>query len=424
MKPEITEKPHKANIKSKLKAILLITVIISQCFALLITAGIIRPISASTEIYSVENTIYMNVTEPWVGPSAEGDSPSMPESKIISITIKDNGEVHSSGHQVHILEEGGNGFAPDAQQALMGLQTSQQALDPGVSGVLVGDHVTDLTSAQRMLGGVYSNGSWVLRDPTTHNYGIMDPLASPVIRKSVLFDTPQNYAETFCAANSYTLLNVVNSTYEETVNTNLMNLQQVKGDQHELYIIQYSSELNASSMETQIAPIIIAVVIIVVVVSIAIIAVSAASVINMPGLLALEQRKLDAWLSDQAIAEEGENARAAQDNLLEWEQYCLGLYANNSITWEELQAMLNVGGAPYRDVISNASTNIQNILDQYYEHEVDFSQYGAGFAFSWTDIWFWIIVAIIAGFGIYIVYVFIKRWGNKKEIKVVSTGVI
>ncbi|MHA1403778.1 MAG: hypothetical protein ACTSSI_08440 [Candidatus Helarchaeota archaeon] len=422
---ELEPKPPKIRKLTKLKSASLITLILCHLFAALIVGGVVRPALASSEIYSVQNTIYLNVTEPWLGASSsDGDPPADINTKVISLTVKDDGSVTAPG-MMHIQDEGGLGFTPEVQQSLQGLVMQQHDLSPGVQSISVGGKTIDISRADRKVGSVDYFGNFTLREPENLIWGQADLLSAPVIKKSVLFDSPENVAQSFCAANGYTLVNIVNSSYDETVNTNLLNLYNIKPAEHEIILYDTTGSLNTSSYSTQIAGITAAVIIIVVGMVIA--GLTIYGIAATQQWAAVEHHRIDAMVTIKGIEAQQAIAEHASDNLLDWQKYILDAYTDGNLTWDEAMSFLQAGGAPYSNVLGNASTNIENILDTYYEHvREQYPQYslGAGFSYSWTDVLFWIVIAIIAGFSIYIVYVLIKRWGNKQEIRVVHAGVV
>lgn len=420
---EQSNRPKRVPLKRS--ALFLTLVILVHSIAIVYIAGFIRPAFAQTQVYTVELNIFMNVSEPWVGPGAEGsEPPSIQQFRTIKLTVNEQGEMRSSDGVVQICsDEGDIGFTPVAQQNAMGLIEANQLADADGQVIRFGSYRLSTAGMSYKFGDIGYDGNYTLRDYDeflAQNYAVAPTLANPVVEKTIVFDSPANYADEFCADNGYTLLNIINSTHEQTIDTAKLNLYGAKAEELELLIIDHeagSADVNCSSTQ-DLGASAIAIIVIGIVVSVAILGFIYAPVVERTA-----HHAIAAMTTIQGLRAEVDIQNHLTEGLTAYQNHVLEMYANGQITWAECCTLLEIGGGQYTTVMQNRSTNIAQILGQYYEDiAIPYGDMATGFKFSWTDIFWWILIAIIAGLGIYAVYAVIKHWSNKRELKVVPGG--
>ena len=397
----------------KLKAAALMAILIVHCYCLLFTVSVHKTFAA-TDTYSVENVVWINAT-------GIGKAPGSWE--LIKLTIreepKDVPDTKASSETT---------FKPNGTDDRMGLMdlNERQELDPGIME-FAGEQFKVTKDTSWGVGERYYNGTMIVVNSSEYYASFQRVEQSyPIKEKLILFDCPKNYAERYCDEGDYTLNNIMNSTYVETYDSEALNLFEsrlVKTD----YII--TAPINTSALEareqllqyggTLVQPKLIG--------WFVLLAVALAVIIGyFVGDYFIEAKRIEELEKTRRHIEDlrynatihaidatteiqldivGKRA-AAQAEILE-------MFENGSITYEQCCALLDRIDAQYDNMLDNRTANIEDVLDNYYEH-TDYVA-GLGIGTSWTDYLYWIIILIVVLFSIYMVYTIIKRKGPKTD---------
>jgi len=393
----------------KVKAAICLLVIIMPIVSLVFLSGL-HPVVAQTQVYEVEETIFIEVVEPGLNASSIDGNGTLPNTRILKITTQGQAPSSGSGGLNIQNDQGGVGFLGAGVNA-WGFKDPNAVLTQ--QGIISG---LDYSNAERVCRQTFHNGSQILVNMTDYYTRFRDPRMSfAAIERSIFFDSPNNTAHDYCAANSYTLVRVINSSFEETINYNALNL--LGSDlvnQEQLIIDRSSHDLTASAdTEIQIPPIVIGIVIAVIAGGCTIAAAAfAAGIISVVAIPTIGRTVV----ALRGIQSNQDILLGLSNDLLTWQTIVLDSYNNGSITWEEAQWLLQVGGAPFSEALANKTNSVRDLVSDYYTAQQNAENNLASlFRTSWTDVIWIIIWLIIAAIACYAVYAVIKRFASTRK---------
>lgn len=404
--------------RTKLLAVGLIALIICQSCATLGILGIQRAYAeAAPGIYTATNVIYINAT---------GLGKAGSEIKRLEITETAKDALPIKGIADRPFAENVS-VQFDALQSLYQHQTGDTIELFGIT--------VNATGVQRIIGNIFKDAIIPVNMTDWYAMGATQPaLAYPTTTKTLFFKAPFDYAEDYCTAHGYVMHNIVNSTYEQTYDMNTLNFYQTQLLKNEMMIINYTRANDTMSALKQYggalikSPATVALAI----------GVCVAIIIIFMCLTIIPQWISDYWdnvgFNDDLNAKYkalalGINATTylaalAQTNKAGARTQAMEMYNNNTISWEQLQYLLNQIDVSYNPGINNATVDIAQLIRDYYNAtSIDFQKYLDAIAFnsSWTS-WLWDIIYLIA--AIVVAYIVIVLVGKFKSTKAPSQSVI
>lgn len=406
-------------------------VIMALCFAAIIICnscvimgalGVQRAFAeAAPGTYTMTNIIYINAT---------GLGRMTPEILRIAITEEPKDTIWTKDGLVENKGIDDAAFEPNSTLELSGIVDvyERQTIKNGIMSIQ--GIPINATNAQIGLGFTFNDEFIPINSTDFYEAGFDHAAISfPAVEKSLLFKSPAHYANEFCAENGYVLRNIVNSTYSREYDMNTLNLFYSKIIKEDFVIINYNNTDNetlgrnfdqygGSLRDSESKPFPVALVIlgiVIIVLGIFVATPIIQTLINdqyaLEGLKLLNRENSDKlteslnttkWLTDHMLAD-----KEAERQLL------LEMYANNSISWEQLQYLLLQNDASYNPLINNCTVNIPAMLSAYYNTTADlYGTYTNGLASfsSWTNWIYDLIILIVVMFAIYMVYSLITKF--------------
>ena len=413
-------KSSKKNRTSKVLAIALVAMLSIHLYGLLFTVNL-HSAFATTDTFSIENVTWINITVMTKDPGTW---------ELVKLTVSESVELNSRA------ASSGATFAPNGSEDRVTIIDINERQEMPVGQITFAGQPFKVTS-DTMFGvlSTFANGTSIAANTSDYyrNFTRIQQ-AYPVRERMILFDSPANYAQRFCDERGYVLNNVVNSTYIEYFDVNSLNLfssHLVKTD----YIVTEPINMSAlkaatqtaeelakfgGDLTTQVFPWIAMGIIALIALCTWIITPALVDMcrIRQTAQTAREQIAWDAEVTLEGIQAQREIDVALTGAKAANEQLILDMIANGTLTYDEGAALIAAIGADYSDLLTNRTTNIESILDNYYNHTSEmwghYNQ-GLGVGTSWTDYLWPIIIFIIIGFSIYLIYVLINRKGPKGQ---------
>jgi len=397
----------------KFKSLILTVMLLIQLFGLVSFIGI-RAVNAQTEYYSMSNVVYGNYTG--LGALDENGTQTF---FIERIEIDKNGIITDT-HGGKMKSQAD--FQARGSVRTVEFQSFTEFYDQANNPVaVIADEQISLVGTQFGYFEHYANGSYIgVNSSDFFSNFDYSKTSAPVEKEIIYFDSPYNYAYEYGQQNGYTLINVVNSTYDENwspQNLAFLQSQLVQTDYLLCNPIANISGLGGSGeIHQQITGLEIALI-----VAIIVSAVMFFLTFEDIGRMALigHQATLDQQVTLTAINAERDVQLAQTQSVSEKQATILEMVNNGTITIEEAQALLSAIGSSY-EFINNRSTNFDDLVDQYYDHVDD--QWSNHYSpllsqTSWVNYIWLIITLIIIGLVLYAIY---RVFGSKsKETKMV-----
>lgn len=397
--------------KQKIKGILMIFLILLSFFSI-IPMLFLQTSFAQTQVYQVTNTIWINATG--ISPSSLGDEPNFQPIKcVVSQTAR-----RSDGGVSSLANEGDRGFSPTVSQEYLMFKDLTQAYSLSTD-----PNFPLTTNAERYVGLQWYNGTMNLT-AMENVRGLLPaaPIGASVQEVALVFDTPAKYAEDYCLANGYTYQNVINSTYEQSININHLNTYRSKF----LQSVMYTGEkvgVGASSLDADVHQSIIGIddayYVAMLVLGISIIVglvVYALTYVAPPELMTVDSPSTDPLVNMTIIAME----RFSHDS-----DQALQAYINGSLSWDQYIWIINTYFSFYSGLVNATTFTTADLWRDYYNTSETlyntyadmYDKYTQTFAASWTD---WLTTILILIIIIIVCFIIYKVVARKKGIDAAS----
>lgn len=389
-----------------------LAILLCQSCCLMYGVGMQRAFAAAApDTYAVNNLIYINRT----GLSKDG----VLRDEIECITITQHAKSIDPFQKA-------KGFDSDAYAPVEFTDTNKIGDIYEYQGA--GDTMTfagytlDISQMQNAIGLDFINQTVPINSSDFFGCGFnQEPTSFPAMEKALIFDSPLNYALAYCADNGYVLRYIVNSTYENTYNMDTLNTYQSTIISHNM--ISYVNTTMSMSPTDRLGaygkslndvkcpwcfP--IALLALLVVFAIPVVTTFIDDFFAKKALLELTAQNA------KVLANAIDKVSDLADNMLADKtaerQLVMNFYANGSISWSQLQYLLQQIDASYNPLINNCTANIALMVSAYFNSTVGlYGEYTQGLfdASSWTN-WIWDIIYLIVALIIaYIVYVIISK---------------
>jgi hypothetical protein len=403
----------------KIAAIAIIAMFLLHSCGLLYTIGARSAfVQAASDTYSMTNVIYFNRT----GLNRAG-------CETDCITITENAQTLPDDFPlkqpltkdaIHAKD-----FAPNVTVDTEGFQSFYEMQDTvGDDTMTFAGLTMNISQARYMIADQFADGM-IIPINTSDWFACGFPKADisfPVVKKSLVFDSPLNYVQRYCNAHGYTLRAILNSTYTKEYNMDTLNIfhsELVKEDQVIFYnqtpvpLYKGIERFGGGLVKNPIWAgyyFLLAVGILLTIIAIPVLI---TLINNQQARAALSES--NAW-NFAALGAGLDTVKYVVDHLTGAKtaerQLVIELYANGTIGWPELQYLLVQIDGSYNPLINNATANIGIMVGAYFNATVNlYGEYpGLADETSWTDWLYNLVILIVVGFAIYIVYaLFIKR---------------
>jgi hypothetical protein len=418
--------------RTKLLAFGLLALIICHSCGIMGALGFQRAFAeAAPETYTVTNIIYINAT---------GLGRTTPEVVRIEISETPQGIPWSKDGLIS-----GKGIKPEAFEPNATVDTSklidvyERQSTPGNILTVLGVPV-NTTGVQFGLGFIFEDEFVPINTSDFWACGFGHPaLSYPAIEKVLIFRSPADYVHAYCEDNGYVLRNIINSTYLHEYDMNTLNFFQSEIIKEDIAIMRYNySEVTLSRARDQqfeqfggaLTP------------EVKLTGVEEACVILAIGvvlfLFAIFFAKplIEQYLFNEAALNGLKETNTANGNKLseainatKWialeladdkdaqRQLAMNMYANRTITWDQLQYLLRQIDESYNPLINNCTTNIRDMLLAYYNQtSFNYDKYLDGLLdfTSWSNWIYDIIILAVSLLAIYFVYALIAKFRSPR----------
>lgn len=407
------------NLKVKFAAIVFLAILLCQSCCLIYGVGMQRAFAeAAPDTYAVNNLIYINRT----GLGKDG----VIRDEIECITVTQHAKTSDPFQKLKVI--GGNGFAPDAAVDTSKIGDIYEYQQTGETMTWAG-YTFDISNMQNAIGLDFINQTVPINSSDFFACGFdQSPTSFPAMEKALIFDSPLNYALAYCADNGYVLRSIVNSTYESTYNMDTLNTYQSTIISHNM--IAYTNEsptlspINAlgrygGSLNADLKPfpiVAFALLALLIVFAIPIVTEWIRDAVAKQTLLALTGQ--NAKVLANAIDKVSDLANAMLADKTAERQLVMNMYANGTISWSQLQYLLQQIDDSYNPLINNCTADIAAMTVGYFNSTVGlYGEYANGMfdASSWTN-WIWDIIYLIVALIIaYIIYVIISKFKGAQQ---------
>lgn len=411
----------------KFRAILIASLLILNAYGIIYcSVAQTAFVHAASDTYTVTNIIYINATGMSKAPH-----------ELIRLEISESTTLDPKPTPPIVKGVGNSQFTPDtdvdtarfitnAYERTSGLETSFEF----AGNTYIFNNTDATTSYPYLFAGQLGNGTLLpVNFSTWTGSGFETPQWSfPAMEKMLVFDSPLHYAAQYCADHGYVLLNIVNSTYQRTYNMNTLNLfhSELLKENMIVYntnttptmsmamdpLLQHGGGLiEPQELATGTAILIgflVAAILVFFVTPVVITWINNEYALN--ALNAAAERNAaalaDSVAATKAIADSLAGNKAAERAMV------LEFFANNTITWEQMQFLLQQIDNSYNPLIDNCTVNIAAMTAAYFNSTVElYGQYTNGLmdATSWTS---WItplITLIITLVVAYCVYALVSK---------------
>jgi len=400
----------------KLFALFFATILLCNTYGIVFTGAMQRGLALGADnTYTVTNIIFFNAT----GILAEGTqlhclkvSQTVPINEKDTIPLKDDEGETVTDNFAPMVNIDTRKFINNAYERI---QAPYSTITLGNLTYAVAETLYDpLISA-----GTFLNGTPLVLNASTF-FGVGFPQTTPgfsLIEKSLVFESPLNYVEAYCDAEGWTLVEIINSTYEREHNFNTMNLfrsQLVKQDT----VIFVENETETMARSGQISTMALGTATLILIICI-IVALTATAIL-VPWLLAREAR-LGLTSSTDANKDVFDDTLDVLEDFLDTmtankafeRDRAYWLLANSTITFEQYLFLLQEIDASYNPLINTALTDISAITTAFFNATSDlYGKFAAALAditswSSWIDLLIMLIIIIVV---IYFVYVLISKF--------------
>lgn len=407
---------NKSNKSRRSKvASLLWTVLLLSAIFVFVPSIFLQRSFADQSLYTVTQTTFINATG--IGIDAEGQSKQVTIKLQVSQTVKPNGLTVLDYNATE--DTGDSPFAARVGDEFLAFQAIEENQKPAVRQIIgLGTTMTlDMRYAQFGIAERYANGTAIgVNSSEYYSHFRHVDMGVSSVERTLMFDSPDNYAFEYCDANGYFFNNVINSTFEESYNIAGMNALRTNLVKTDMILYEPSdTSLNESSIHQQ--SLLAGGLIVVAIICIAAFFSSPYIVegvrLVVAGGTARYQAIADAIATITAINAEKEAQLQLSRDIAAFQATLLEMVNNETITVEEAIILNNEMGYPMIAALNNRSTNINDLLSGYYSHvENQWDKYGTIFKTSWTN---WLYPVIIAALVIIALLIAIKLMSRKKE---------
>jgi len=410
------------NLKFKLAAVAFMAILLCQSCCLIYGVGLQRAFAdAAPDTYTMSNIIYINAT-------GLGRSDSEIKRIVITETFK---EPDVSGKDT-FKGIGSNITTPVTGVDIDQFQNFYQ--DMGVSSVNILGHEVNCTGAQYAMGFGFNDELVPINTTDWYALGAGHPATTfPVLKRTLLFRSPAAYVEEFCQQNGYVLREILNSTYYQEYNMDTLNAFSSHLVKTDLALIQYDDPIFNESL-SKLAPLqqygaplkfvcgpicseIVTAILIGVILVFVLVTFALPVINNLLDNIALRNALKDSYKASYNALALGINTTAnLADHMLAdknaQRQLAMNFFANGTISWEQLQYLLQQIDNSYNGLINNCTLNIAAMIAGYFNTTLGlYGKFAAAAAAesSWTD-WIMDVIYLIAALMVaYVVYAFVSK---------------
>lgn len=203
---------------------------------------------ANTTIFTVKNKIYINATG--ISPSANEE----PQFVTLELEVSQSANRDGTG-SLQIQGEGDTTFTPSEEQEWNLFKDMKRVITSDPT-----DYFEPVANMISYFGFPFINGS-LNCSPIAGSYLESQmpavSIGSMVNDVMLIFESPATYAASYCSANGYTYLNVINATYEQVIDFNAINTYRSRFLESAMYTLTDNSTLalessnSNSTMSTQ-----------------------------------------------------------------------------------------------------------------------------------------------------------------------------
>lgn len=400
------------NLRFKFAALIFMAILLCQSCCLVYGVGLQRAFAAAApDTYIMQNIIYINAT---------GLGKTTPEIKriVISESLKSS--------EIPLKGIGVEDFDVNTSTDVDLFQSLYEYQDESATSVNLLDMDVNCTGAEYAICNSFNNELVPINTSDWYALGFNQPdLTFPVLKRTLFFKSPLVYAQEYCADNGYVFRNIINSTYYQEYNMNTLNTFKSSLVKTDIALIGYNeSEVMATELK-QIGG------------KLAVVPLKQGWEILAVGIVLIffavffVKPLIEQWLNDQAalkgLKEVNEanyqalalgvnTTKSLADHMLAdknaQRQLVINFYANGTISWEQLQYLLQQIDYSYNPLINNCTFNIAQMVAAYFNSTVNaYGEYTQALAnvTSWTD-WIWDVIYLVAALMVaYIVYSIVSK---------------
>ncbi|NHJ25967.1 MAG: hypothetical protein EAX89_15425 [Candidatus Lokiarchaeota archaeon] len=407
---------QKVQLSKRLKGVLMIGLILFSSF-LFMSVFVVKVSRAATSIYEVRNVIYINAT----GISVS-DSNHEPTYQTLKIVIGKQMDVKGGLSTLDFNETedtGDTAFTYTGSQQYYMFKDMNNFDDPYYQ---VGDLQATPNTA-RYVGYQFVNGTTMLMNASTwKSYFSRGMIGASIQERTLYFRSPQTYARSYCSANGYSYANVINSTYEESINYNALNTYRQQLLDTKMFIMDTGEEANISSSNLKQKNWYLGLTAVVgIICPIAGLVMLGLYTANIAGGTTSQPAPPDPPPALDPPSEEVEGlinlTQTAIERFGDSVDLALQAYLNGSITFTEYITIVNLLGAWYFGAVNVTTKSVEDILARYYNSTESmyetyagaYETYASVFQASWTDWLTTILILIIVIVILVIIYKVVSK---------------